>query len=85
MADRRRPDPGKTTPAARLARLIDGTEWLDGRLDKHDERNNIIRAVKCYVVSFDNMSAVTADMSDWICQLVTGHRDMFRQDADQLR
>ena len=73
------PGSGKTTAGGGLARLIDGTEWLDGRLDKNDERNNIIRAVKCYVVSFDNMSAVTADMSDFICQLVTGHRDTFRK------
>ena len=70
---------GKTTIATGLARLIDGTEWLDGRLDKTDERNNIIRAAKCYVVSFDNMSMVTSDLSDWICHLVTGHRDTFRK------
>lgn len=73
------PGAGKTTLAGGLARLIDGTEWLDGRLDSGDERNNIIRAATCYVVSFDNMSAVTADLSDWICQLVTGHRDKFRR------
>jgi hypothetical protein len=70
---------GKTTIGGALARIIDGTEWLDGRLDKTDERNNIIRAAKCYVVSFDNMTAVTADLSDWICTLVTGHRDTFRK------
>lgn len=70
---------GKTTFAGGLARIVDGTEWLDGRLDKSDDRNNIIRAARCYVVSFDNMSAVTGDLSDWICQLVTGHRDSFRR------
>ena len=75
------PGSGKTTAACALARIIDGTEWLDGRLDKnkHDERNNIIRAVKSYVVSFDNMSSVTADVSDWLCNMVTGHRDTFRK------
>lgn len=73
------PGSGKTTFGGALARLTDGTEWLDGRLDKSDERNNIIRAAKNYVVSFDNMSGVSADVSDWICQLVTGHRDTFRR------
>ncbi len=73
------PGSGKTTAACAVARLIDGTEWLDGRLDRSDERNNIIRAVKSYVVSFDNMSSVTADVSDWLCNLVTGHRDTFRK------
>ncbi len=73
------PGAGKTTLAGGLTRIIDGSEWLDGRLSKGDERDNIIRATKNYVVTFDNMSAVTADMSDWICQLVTGHRDTFRR------
>jgi hypothetical protein len=73
------PGAGKTTAGGGAARLTDGTEWLDGRLDKTDERNNIIRAATAYVVSFDNMTAVTADLSDWICQLVTGHRDKFRK------
>lgn len=73
------PGCGKTTLGGSLARLADGTEWLDGRLDKSDERNNIIRAAKHYVVSFDNMSAVTADTSDWLCTLITGHRDTFRK------
>ena len=73
------PGSGKTTAGVGLARLIDGLEWLDGKLDKTDERNNIIRAVKCYVPSFDNMTQVSADQSEWICQLVTGHRDMFRR------
>ena len=73
------PGSGKTTLGGGLARLVDGTEWLDGRLDRSDERNNIVRAKKCYVVTFDNMSAVTADLSDWICQLVTGHSSTFRR------
>lgn len=73
------PGAGKSTTGAALARLIDGLEWLDGKLDRKDDRNNIIRAVKCYVPSFDNMTGVTGDQSDWICQLVTGHRDMFRR------
>jgi hypothetical protein len=73
------PGSGKTTLGGGLARLTDGTEWLDGRLDKSDERNNIIRAAKHYVVSFDNMTMVTGDVSDWICTLVTGHQDTFRK------
>lgn len=73
------PGSGKTTLGGALARLADGTDWLDGRLDKSDERNNIIRAAKHYVVSFDNMTGVTADVSDWICTLVTGHTDTFRK------
>jgi hypothetical protein len=73
------PGSGKTTAGGALGRLIDGLDWLDGKLDRSDERNNIIRAVKCYVPSFDNMTGVTGDQSDWICQLVTGHRDMFRR------
>ena len=73
------PGSGKTTAGSGLARLTDGLEWLDGKMDKSDERNNIIRAVKCYVPSFDNMTGVSGDQSDWICQLVTGHRDMFRR------
>ena len=70
---------GKSTMGGALARLTDGLEWLDGKMDRKDERNNIIRAAKCFVPSFDNMTGVTADQSDWICQLVTGHRDMFRR------
>ena len=75
------PGSGKTTAGCAMARIIDGAEWLDGRLDKskYDDRNNIIRAVKSYVVSFDNMSSVTADVSDWLCNMVTGHRDTFRK------
>ncbi len=73
------PGSGKSTAAGGLARLVDGLEWLDGALDRSDDRNNIIRAAKCYVPSFDNMSGVTADQSNWICYLVTGHRDMFRR------
>lgn len=73
------PGSGKTTLGGGLARITDGTEWLDGRLDKSDERNNIIRAAKHYVVSFDNMTMVTGDVSDWICTLVTGHQDTFRK------
>jgi hypothetical protein len=73
------PGSGKTTAGGALGRLIDGLNWLDGKMDRSDERNNIIRAVKCYVPSFDNMTSVTGDQSDWICTLVTGHRDMFRR------
>ena len=73
------PGSGKTTAGAGFGRIIDGLDWLGGKMDKSDERNNIIRAVKCFVPSFDNMTGVTGDQSDWICQLVTGHRDMFRR------
>lgn len=70
---------GKTTLAGGIGRIANGLEWLDGRLDKNDERNNIIRAVENYVVSFDNMTSITADMSDWIATMVTGHRSTFRE------
>jgi hypothetical protein len=73
------PGAGKTTAAGGLARLIDGLDWLEGKPDKSDERNNIIRAVKNYVPSFDNITALTGDLSDWICGLVTGRTDTFRR------
>lgn len=73
------PGSGKTTYAASLARLADGVKWLRGKMDKNDERNNIIRAVKAYIGTYDNMTSVTAEQSDWLCNMVTGRVDTFRK------
>jgi hypothetical protein len=70
---------GKSTAGGGLARVTDGLEWLEGKPDRSDERNNIIRAVKHYVPSFDNVTTMTGDLSDWICGLVTGRSDTFRR------
>jgi hypothetical protein len=64
---------GKTTRGRMLLGLVDPAAQLGSRLNlKRDERDARTRAVHEYVVSQDNITTLSQDLSDWWCRLHTG-------------
>ena len=71
---------GKTTRAHMLVNLIDPVKKIGGRVNlRRDERNARAKAMSRYVVTMDNMSEVSPELSDWWCTLHTGVSDEVRQ------
>ena len=71
---------GKTTRAHMLVNLIDPVRKIGGRINlRRDERNARAKAMSRYVVTMDNISEVSPELSDWWCQMHTGIADEVRQ------
>ena len=71
---------GKSTRALMLVNLIDPIKQLGGRIDvRRDERNARTRAMARYVMTTDNISEVSPELSDWWCQMHTGVADEVRK------
>ena len=62
---------GKTTLARLLKRLID-PDTLEVRLAPRDIRDLITAARNGHILAFDNLSRITAELSDALCCLSTG-------------
>lgn len=65
------PGSGKTTLLRLLRRLIDPSRAL-ARSAPKDERDLMISAQRSYVLSYDNLSRIPAELSDAFCRLATG-------------
>ena len=64
---------GKTTRGRMLAGWVDPVKYLGGSLNvKRDERDARTRAMNSFIVSMDNLTAVTQAESDFWCGLHTG-------------
>ncbi len=61
---------GKSTLASYIVRLIDNRKSRTMRMPKMDDI--ITTATKNYVLSFDNISSIDRNTSDFLCRLVTG-------------
>ena len=71
---------GKTTRARMIAGWIDPVHYLGGSLNiKRDERDARTRAMNAFIVSMDNLTAVTQDESDFWCGLHTGSASQVRK------
>jgi hypothetical protein len=71
---------GKTTRGRMISSWVDPARYLGGRLNiKRDERNARVRAVNRYVLSMDNVTAISADESDFWCTLHTGVSEAVRK------
>jgi hypothetical protein len=67
------PGTGKTTRGRMLAGFIDPAAHLGARLNlKRDERDARTRAIHEYIVTMDNITGLSQDLSDWWCRLHTG-------------
>jgi len=78
---------GKTTLARVLRRVVD-PNVADLRPEPRDNRDLIIAATNGYIVALDNMSKVTAELSDALCRLATGGgfgtRELYSDDEEKL-
>ncbi len=65
---------GKSTRARMVLSLVEPAEAL-GKEPGRNERDDSTAARGRYLVSFDNVTSVSQNTSDWICRLVTGVTD----------
>jgi Bifunctional DNA primase/polymerase, N-terminal len=71
---------GKTTRGRMISGWVDPVIQLGARLNlKRDERDARTRAMHEYVLTFDNLSAFSQDLSDWWCRLHTGASENVRK------
>jgi hypothetical protein len=80
------PGSGKTTLLRQLRRLIDPSRAM-ARSAPKDERDLMISAARSYVLSYDNLSKISAELSDALCRLATGGGLATRQlysDAEEI-
>ena len=71
---------GKSTRGHMLVNLVDPVKKLGGRVDvRRDERNARTRAMARYVMTTDNITEVSPELSDWWCTLHTGVADEVRK------
>ena len=74
------PGTGKTTRGRMITGLVDPSTHLGTRLNlKRDERDARTRAMHEYIVSQDNITSFTQDLSDWWCRLHTGAAENVRK------
>lgn len=75
----------KSTACVLLKRLIDPSSLATLTLNK-DEKSLILNLKKHYYLPFDNVSAISNDMSDTLCRAITGNaiqqRKLFTDDED---
>jgi hypothetical protein len=65
---------GKSTRARMVIGMVEPTPEL-GKEPGRNERDDSTAARARYVVSYDNLTAVSQSTSDWLCRLVTGVTD----------
>lgn len=71
---------GKTTRGRMIAGWIDPSKHLGGPINlKRDDREGRTRAMHRFVVSIDNITAVSQDLSDYWCRLHTGVSEAARK------
>jgi energy-coupling factor transporter ATP-binding protein EcfA2 len=65
---------GKSTRARMVLSLVEPTDAL-GKEPGRNERDDSTAARARYLVSYDNITTVSQNTSDWLCRLVTGVTD----------
>lgn len=69
---------GKTTRGLMLANVLEPQSEM-GAVLKRSERDNNPVAKANYILTADNMTKLSEDVSNWLCSLVTGHRVIERK------
>lgn len=64
---------GKTTRGLMLANVLEPQSEMGAVLKKSERENNVV-AKSTYLLTADNMTKMSEDVSNWLCSLVTGHR-----------
>jgi energy-coupling factor transporter ATP-binding protein EcfA2 len=64
---------GKTTRGLMLANVLEPQSEMGSVLKKSERENNVV-AKSTYMLTADNMTKMSEDVSNWLCSLVTGHR-----------
>lgn len=80
------PGSGKTMLLRMLRRLIDPSRAM-ARSAPKDERDLMISAVRSYILSYDNLTRISQDLSDAFCRIATGGGLATRQlytDSEEL-
>ncbi|MDT5025274.1 MAG: hypothetical protein QOE61_1700, partial [Micromonosporaceae bacterium] len=62
---------GKTTRGLLLANVLEPQAALGGVLKRTERENNPV-AKSSFILTADNMTKLTEDVSNWLCSLVTG-------------
>lgn len=69
---------GKTTRGLMLANVLEPQAEM-GSVLKRSERDNNPVAKANFILTADNMTKMSEDVSNWLCSLVTGHRVIERK------
>ncbi len=69
---------GKTTRGLMLANVLEPQSEM-GSVLKRSERDNNPVAKANFILTADNMTKMSEDVSNWLCSLVTGHRVIERK------
>jgi energy-coupling factor transporter ATP-binding protein EcfA2 len=69
---------GKTTRGLMLANVLEPQSEMGAVLKKTERENNPV-AKAAHILTADNMTKMSEDVSNWLCSLVTGHRVVERR------
>jgi energy-coupling factor transporter ATP-binding protein EcfA2 len=69
---------GKTTRGLMLANVLEPQTEMGAVLKKSERENNVVAKAN-YLLTADNMTKMSEDVSNWLCSLVTGHRVVERK------
>jgi energy-coupling factor transporter ATP-binding protein EcfA2 len=64
---------GKTTRGLMLANVLEPQTEMGAVLKRSEKENNVVARAN-YILTSDNMTKMSEDISNWLCSLVTGHR-----------
>lgn len=69
---------GKTTRGLMLANVLEPQTEMGSVLKRSERENNPVAKAN-YILTADNMTKMSEDVSNWLCSLVTGHRVVERK------
>jgi energy-coupling factor transporter ATP-binding protein EcfA2 len=69
---------GKTTRGLMLANVLEPQTEMGSVLKRSEKENNPVAKAN-YLLTADNMTKLSEDVSNWLCSLVTGHRVIERK------